>query len=68
MKQKNTLMITDYKITEIFCATDEFSKNFDEEIENMPLLTSDGKTRRRRAGASARHLRMSHFSFVGAAL
>ena len=31
-------MITDYKITEIFCATDEFSKKFDEEIENMPLL------------------------------
>ena len=43
-------MITDDKITEIFCATDEFSKKFDEEIENMPLLTSDGKTRRRRAG------------------
>ena len=42
-------MITDDKITEIFCATDEFSKKFDEEIENMPLLTSDGKTRRRRA-------------------
>lgn len=33
-------MITDYKITEIFCATDEFSKKFDEEIENMPLLGS----------------------------
>ena len=44
-------MITDYKITEIFCATDEFSKKFDEEIENMPLLTSDGKTRRRRAAS-----------------
>ena len=26
-------MITDDKITEIFCATDEFSKKFDEEIE-----------------------------------
>ena len=45
-------MITDYKIAEIFCATDEFSKKFDEEIENMPLLTSDGKTRRRRAASS----------------
>lgn len=44
-------MITDDKITEIFCATDEFSKKFDEEIENMPLLTSDGKTRRRRAAS-----------------
>ena len=42
-------MITDDKITEIFCATDEFSKKFDEEIENMPLLTSDGKARRHRA-------------------
>ena len=36
-------MITDDKITKIFCDTDEFSKKFDEEIENMPLLTSDGK-------------------------
>ena len=44
-------MITDYKITEIFCATDEFSKKFDEEIENMPLLTSDGKARRRRSAS-----------------
>ena len=44
-------MITDYKITEIFCATDEFSKKFDEEIENMPLLTSDGKARRRCAAS-----------------
>ena len=44
-------MITDYKITEIFCATDEFSKKFDEEIENMPLLGSEGKSRRRRAAS-----------------
>ena len=44
-------MITDDKITEIFRATDEFSKKFDEEIENMPLLTSDGKARRRRAAS-----------------
>ena len=36
-------MITDDKITEIFCATDEFSKKFDEEIENMPLLTPTGR-------------------------
>ena len=34
-------MITDDKITEIFCATDEFSKKFDEEIENMPLAYRD---------------------------
>ena len=44
-------MITDYKITEIFCATDEFSKKFDEEIENMPLLGSGEKSRRRRAAS-----------------
>ena len=44
-------MITDDKITEIFCATDEFSKKFDEEIENMPLLGSGGKSRRRRAAS-----------------
>ena len=31
--------------------TDEFGKKFDEEIENMPLLTSDGKARRRRAAS-----------------
>ena len=36
-------MITDNKITKIFCATDEFSKKFDAEIENMPLLNSGGK-------------------------
>ena len=52
-------MITDYKITEISCATDEFSKKFDEEIENMPLLGSEGKARRRRAASmmdvSGRH-------------
>ena len=60
-------MITDYKITEIFCATDEFSKKFDEEIENMPLLGSDGKARRRRAASMSDSeimtiLMMFHFS------
>ena len=43
-------MITNDKITEIFCATDEFSKKFDEEIENMPLLTSVGKACRHPSG------------------
>ena len=38
VKQKITLMITDDKITEIFYATDEFSKKFDEKIANMPLF------------------------------
>ncbi len=38
-------MITNDKFIEMFCATDEFSKKFDEEIENMPILDSDGKAR-----------------------
>ena len=44
-------MITNDKIIEIFCATDEFSKKYAEEIENMPLLSSEGKVRRRRAAS-----------------
>ena len=44
-------MITNDKIIEIFCATDEFSKKFEEEIENMPLLSSEGNPRRRRAAS-----------------
>ena len=38
-------MITNGEITEIFCAKDEFSK------KNMPLLSSEGKLRRRRAAS-----------------
>lgn len=41
-------MITKDKITEIFYIIDEFSKNFDAEIEKQPLLTSNGKVRRKR--------------------
>ena len=44
-------MITNDKIIEIFCATDEFSKEFEEEIENMPLLSSEGNPRRRRVAS-----------------
>ena len=40
--KKYRLMITDYKITEIFCAVDEFSKNFDSELEKN-LLSASGK-------------------------
>ena len=40
-------MITDDKITEIFCTVDEFSKNFDSELEKN-LLSASGKQRRRR--------------------
>ena len=47
-------MITEDKITKNFCDTDEFSKKFDEEIENMPLLTSRGKARRRRDTQNAK--------------
>ena len=41
-------MITDYKITEIFCAVDEFCKEFDKQIDKKSLLSSDGKSRRYR--------------------
>ena len=44
-------MITEDKVTEIFCITDEFSKKFDEEIANKPLLSSNGKSRRRRSAS-----------------
>lgn len=40
-------MTTDSKITEIFCATDEFCKNFYAEMEKN-LLSTNGKARRRR--------------------
>ena len=36
-------MITDYKITEIFCATDEFSKKFDETQGDRNLVHSAKK-------------------------
>ena len=41
-------MITDYKITVIFCAVDEFCKEFDKQIDKKSLLSSDGKSRRYR--------------------
>ncbi len=46
-------MITNNKIIEIFCAIDEFCKNFDAEIEKnllKGLPKSDGKQRRNRKG------------------
>ena len=39
-------MTTDHKVTEIFCAIDEFCKKFDAEIENQPLLTNECKAKR----------------------
>ena len=41
-------MITDYKVTEIFCAVDEFCKEFDKQIDKKSLMSSDGKRRRYR--------------------
>ena len=41
-------MITTDKITEIFCAVDEFCKEFDKEIDKKSLMSSDGKRRRYR--------------------
>ena len=41
-------MITADKITEIFCAVDEFCKEFDKQIDKKSLMSSDGKPRRYR--------------------
>ena len=41
-------MITNDKITEIFCAVDEFFKEFDKEVDKKSLMSSDGKPRRYR--------------------
>ena len=45
-------MITDTKITEIFCATDEFCKKFNEELEKNLLFASGKKRRHREASLS----------------
>ena len=36
-------MITNDKVIEIYCATDEFSKNYDDEIENSPFSVQTGR-------------------------
>ena len=41
-------MITDDKVTEIFCAVDEFCKEFEKQMEKKTLISSDGKMRRNR--------------------
>lgn len=41
-------MITENKITEIFCALDEFSKNYDKEFPKKLLTTTSGKKYRNR--------------------
>ena len=45
-------MITDDKNTEIFCTEDEFSKNFDSELEKNLLSVSGNQRRRRKATMS----------------
>ena len=46
-------MITEDKITEIFCAVDEFCKEFDKEMDKKSLMSSEGTPRRyRRASLS----------------
>ena len=39
-------MITYYKVTEIFCAVDEFCIEFDKQIDKKSLMSSDGKSHR----------------------
>ena len=48
MKLKNIAMITEDKITEIFCIIDEFCKFFEQENGKKLLLGSDGKKHRMR--------------------
>ena len=41
-------MITNDKVTEIFCAADEFCKEFEKQMEKKTLISSGGKVRRNR--------------------
>lgn len=45
-------MITDNKITEFFCAVDEFYKEFDKQMDRKSLWSSKGKPRRYRKALS----------------
>ena len=47
--QTKLTMITEDKITEIFCVADDFCKEFNAEIEKHALGTEDGKVRRKRS-------------------
>ena len=44
-------MITDYKVTELFCIIDEFCKHFDAENAGNLLEDNSGVKRRRRAAS-----------------
>ncbi len=39
-------MLTQDKITEIYCITDEFCKNFDREVKNIKKMPQAGKRTR----------------------
>jgi len=39
-------MLTDDKITEIFCIADDFCKEFTQEFKKLKMLPKDGKKRR----------------------
>lgn len=43
-------MLTDDKVTEIFCICDDFCKEFNAEIEKSSLKAPDGRKHRRRNG------------------
>lgn len=43
-------MLTDDKITEIFCICDDFCKEFDKEIEKNSIKATDGRKHRHRKG------------------
>ena len=52
-------MITEDKVTELFCIADDFCKEFNAEIKKNTVLPSeDGKKRRNRAA------RMSHAEII----
>ena len=42
-------MLTNDKITEIFCIADDFCKEFAQEFKNLKKLPDDGKKRRNRS-------------------
>ena len=54
---KQKAMITNDKITEIFCIIDEFDKNLNEELKNNLRLPSQHSSGKRRRNISCMDLR-----------